>query len=288
MRKFSRWGRKCIGNVVFSLFAACALTGCGGKDEAAQQEEINAGRLEAESPEQRIEDTQTDVQAEASDDCAESVQTAGIAGESGADAQINFAALQEENPDIFAWIYIPGTDIDCPVLQSAQGDDFYENHNAYGQEDENGAVYIELANLATMCDFNTVMHGRTGQEEKGPFAGLYRFADPDFFDKHETLYLYLDGNVLTYEIFAAYERENTSLLRSYDFTYLEGCEQFLHDLYSTRDMTMNLREGWEGITPYHFLITLTTQREETSDKQFVVYAILTQDAAGTIDRIVIE
>ncbi len=100
--------------------------------------------------------------------------------------------------------------------------------------------------------------------------------------------MYLDGNVLTYEIFAAYERENTSLLRSYDFTYLEGCEQFLHDLYSTRDMTMNLREGWEGITPYHFLITLTTQREETSDKQFVVYAILTQDAAGTIDRIVIE
>ena len=100
--------------------------------------------------------------------------------------------------------------------------------------------------------------------------------------------MYLDGNVLTYEIFAAYERENTSLLRSYDFTYLEGCEQFLSDLYSTRDMTMNLREGWEGITPYHFLITLTTQREETSDKQFVVYAILTQDAAGTIDRIVIE
>ena len=80
MRKFSRWGRKCIGNVVFSLFAACALTGCGGKDEAAQQEEINVGQWEAESPEQRIEDTQTDVQAEASDDCAESVQTTGISG----------------------------------------------------------------------------------------------------------------------------------------------------------------------------------------------------------------
>ena len=51
---------------------------------------------------------------------------------------------------------------------------------------------------------------------------------------------------------------------------------------------MNLREGWEGITPYHFLITLTTQREDDADRQFVVLAILTQDAAGTIDRIVAE
>lgn len=62
----------------------------------------------------------------------------------------------------------------------------------------------------------------------------------------------------------------------------------MNDLYSIRDMTMNLREGWEGITPYHFLITLTTQREDDADRQFVVLAILTQDAAGTIDRIVAE
>ncbi len=59
-------------------------------------------------------------------------------------------------------------------------------------------------------------------------------------------------------------------------------------MYGARSMTMNLREGWEGITPYHFLLTLTTQREENADRQFVVIAILTEDAAGTIDRIVAE
>ena len=75
--------------------------------------------------------------------------------------------------------------------------------------------------------------------KEGLFADLYRFADPDFFKEHEQIYLYLDGNVLTYEVFAAYERENTSLIRTYDFTYLSGCEQFLKDLYATRDMSMN-------------------------------------------------
>ena len=211
----------------------------------------------------------------------------GIAGESAKDASVDMKALQEENPDIFAWLYIPDTDIDAPVLQSAEADDYYENHNAYREDDDGGALYTELANLKNMCDFNTVIHGKTlSDSEEGTFADLYRFADPDFFAEHGDVYFYLDGNLLTYTVFAAYERENTSLIRSYDFTYGTGCQQFLEDVYSTREMGKNLREGWEEITPYHFLLTLTTQKESDPDKQFVVIALLVGDAAGEIDRMV--
>ena len=265
MKKYSEsgWRKNWIGKFMALAAAAALLTGCGEKNTEAVKQ--GAGQ-------------QTDL----------ATQTTGFAGESARDAQIDFSLLQADNPEIFGWLYIPDTTIDAPVLQSGQADDFYESHNAYGEADEGGAIYIELANLTSMCDFNTVLHGKTGTEQTGLFADLYRFADPEFFKEHEKAYLYLDGNVLTYEIFAAYERENTSLLRSYDFTYVDGCEQFLEDLYSIRDMTMNLREGWEGITPYHFLITLTTQKEEQPDRQFVVIGILTKDAAGTIDRIVAE
>lgn len=279
MKKYNRLKKNLVLNYVILTFAAAALTGCKGSMEEADLSQEQT----ADSAPQTV-----DVQTADAMDLTGEEQTTGIAGESAADAQIDFPALKEENPDIFAWIHVPGTEIDYPVLQSEQADDFYESHNAYGQEDETGAIYIELANLTNMCDFNTVLHGKTGTDEKGLFADLYRFADPDFFAEHENIYLYMDGNILTYEIFAAYERENTSLLRSYDFTYLDGCAQFLDDLYGIRDMTMNLREGWEGVTPYHFLITLTTQKEEKPDSQFVVIAILTQDAAGTIDRIVAE
>lgn len=193
----------------------------------------------------------------------------------------------EKNPDIFAWIEIPDTAVDYPVLQSGQSDTYYENHNADGEEDAAGAVYIELANLTSMCDFNTVLHGKTGADKTGLFADLHQFADPDFFADHEYVYLYLDDNVLIYEVFAAYERENTSLIRTYDFTYLSGCRQFLDDLYATRDMKMNLREGWENVNENNFLITLTTQGED-AEHQFVVAAVLIQDTAGAIDRIVTE
>lgn len=257
------------------LFMVAGTAGCGNAQEVQnEQTEAEPSDVSAEEPEAGIED--------------DDIETTGLAYESAEDTQIDFAVLKEENPDIFAWIYIPGTAIDYPVLQSDQADDFYEYHNAYGETDDSGAIYIELANLSSMCDFNTVLHGKTGADSNGLFSDLYRFANPDFFEDHEQIYVYLDGNVLTYEVFAAYERENTSLIRTYDFTYISGCEQFLNDLYATRDMSMNLREGWDDITPYHFLITLTTQKEENAEKQFVVIAALMQDAAGTIDRVVTD
>ena len=301
MKKYSngRVGKKYMGRFAAVILAVAVLAGCGEKnaDDISALEEENGQTAGAEA-ETGMPGEQNPKSAEAAE--AESgeapketspedeMKPTDLTGESASDARIDFQALKAENPEIFAWLYIPDTAIDYPVLQSGQGDDFYESHNACGETDEGGAIYIELANLTNMCDFNTVMHGKTGPEGSGLFADLYRFADLDFFREHEEAYVYLDGNVLTYEIIAAYERENTSLLRSYDFTYPEGCEQFLEDMYGTRDMTMNLREGWEGITPYHFLLTLTTRRDENADRQFVVVAIMTGDAAGTIDRIVEE
>lgn len=272
-----RSSKKKAGVAAVLVLIAATISACGRantEDNSAEvQEEIEVSEEEA---------------SEDIGDDSGSRRIESFAGESAQDAQIDFGALREKNPDIFAWLYIPDTTIDCPVLQSGQSDTYYEDHNAYGEEDDSGAVYIELANLTSMCDFNTVLHGKTGAEENGLFADLYRFANPDFFKNHEYAYLYLDGNVLTYEIFAAYERENTSLIRTYDFTYLSGCEKFLDDLYGIRDMSMNLREGWENVGAYNYVITLTTQRSENAEKQFVVIAVLIQDEAGTISRVVTE
>lgn len=266
-----------VGVMAVLALIAAEISACGRMD--AEELRAEAQEEEIKAPEDETEDS-----GDIGDDSG-SEKIEGFAGESAQDAQIDFGILREKNPDIFAWIHIPDTTIDCPILQSGQSDTYYEDHNAYGEEDDKGAVYIELANLTSMCDFNTVLHGKTGADEDGPFADLYRFADPDFFEDHEYAYLYLDGNVLTYEIFAAYERENTSLIRTYDFTYLSGCQQFLDDLYGTRGMSMNLREGWEGVGVYNYVVTLTTQRAE---KQFVVLAVLVQDEAGTINRVVTE
>lgn len=261
--------RMLVGVIIITILSI--LGGCGQKD------------MEEEKPVSQTEESKDSAIG------AAMRETTGLANETAQDAEIDFAVLQEENPEIFAWIQVPDTDIDYPILQSFEADDFYETHNAYGVKDTEGALYIEAANLNTMCDFNTVIHGKTDSNgEEGLFSDLYLFANPDFFDSHENIYIYLPDNVLTYEVFAAYERENTSLIRTYDFTYQAGCQQFLDDLYDTREMSMNIRAGWEDVTPYHFLITLTTQKDTNPEKQYVVIAALIEDAAGTIDRVVVE
>lgn len=296
------WGRQSRVNRILAAVCMAILTvGCSGETAAPETDSTGnitedragenaaeetgvaeAGQKPAGSESSTLEDIETKGEGE-------SGAGTGITEETAKDASIDFDALKAENPEVFGWLQIPDTTIDAPILQSAQADDYYETHNALKEPDERGALYIEAANLSSMCDFNTVIHGRTDEDgEDGLFADLYQFADPDFFDSHEKMYVYLEGNVLTYEIFAAYERENTSLLRTYDFTYIAGCNQFLEDLYGIRDMNMMIRAGWDEVTPYHFLVTLTTTKGDNPDKQFVVLAALIEDPAGNIDRAVWE
>ncbi len=286
MKKWNRWNK-----LLAVALAAASVTGCAGsRPESAVEENI----VEEETAD-AVEPGKTGgigIDSMPLEETApeETKETASaILQESAQDAQVDFQALQEENPEIFAWLYIPDTSIDAPVAQSGESDEYYASHNITKENDENGALYIEAANLTSMCDFNTVIHGNTAEDgESGLFAELYQFSDPDYFDSHEQMYLYLEDNVLTYEIFAAYERENNSLIRTYDFTYLSGCDQFLKDMYGIRSMNMMIRSGWEDVTPYHFLVTLTTSRGKDSDSQFVVLAALIEDPAGTIDRAVME
>ncbi len=286
MKKWNRWNK-----LLAVALAAASVTGCAGSrpESAAEDnivEEETADTVEpGEAGGSGIDSMPLEETAP-----EETKETASaILQESAQDAQVDFRALKEENPEIFAWIYIPDTSIDAPVAQSGESDEYYASHNITKENDENGALYIEAANLTSMCDFNTVIHGNTAEDgESGLFAELYQFSDPDYFDSHEQMYLYLEDNVLTYEIFAAYERENNSLIRTYDFTYLSGCDQFLKDMYGIRSMNMMIRSGWEDVTPYHFLVTLTTSRGKDSDSQFIVLAALIEDPAGTIDRAVME
>ena len=247
---------------VLSL-AVCAAA-CGTADGGEQE------------PAQEVTDIQESVKA------AET----GIFGESAVDGWIDFAMLQEQNPDIFAWLYVPGTGIDLPVLQSPVSDEYYITHDILGDENGTGAVYTEMPNLMNMCDFNTVIHGND-LEEDSPFKELHSFEEADFFTAHETFYLYLPDNVLTYEIFAAYYDESSDILRRYDYTTYEGCETYLKDIRIGRSMNRNFREGWEGLTPYHFLVTLDGKTREDGT-QYVVIGALIHDEAVEIDRVILD
>ena len=61
---------------------------------------------------------------------------------------VDFDKLREINPDIYAWIEIPGTDISYAVLHRAGDNAFYTNHS------EDGAYY-STARIITRRTFPT-------------------------------------------------------------------------------------------------------------------------------------
>ncbi len=204
---------------------------------------------------------------------------------SDTDALVDLQKVREENSDIFAWLRVPDTNIDYPVLHNSDGDDsFYQNHDYQKNESAKGAIYTEAANLTDMCDFNEVLHGSC-PDDGTMFAGLDKFLDRAYFDEHKYIYVYLDGNALVYYVFAAYTRENTRLLAQYDFSFAKGCQDFLDEIYSGKSMNKIVRAGWEDqVQPENFLITLSTVDKKTG-KQLIVVGCLVGDVAGKIDRI---
>ncbi|MBQ9512589.1 MAG: class B sortase [Lachnospiraceae bacterium] len=265
-----------------------SLTGCAGRDQNGQQEG---------APEVTQDVTEVSEGAEA----PVVPENTGWEGFSAADKSVDFSAIRAMNPDIYAWVYVPGTGIDYPVCQSPD-DIKYESADALGNPDANGWIFSETANLKDMCDFNTILHG-SAPEDGSRFSALAQFLEPQFFEEHRNVIVEIEGNRLTYEIIAAYRRKNTSLLRLYDFTYEEGCNQFITNLMMNRDMSMQFRTGYEDISPYNFLLTLTAHTQgkasegndislqisqgmnvEPAGEQIVVLAVLSHDEAGTIDR----
>lgn len=258
-------GKTVLGiSILAILFSACGVT----------EPEDTAQITEMDTREKEKDNTQADMEAG---------NHTVLEEESAADGQVDFDKVQECNPEIFAWLYIPGSGIDAPVLQSAQSDDFYQKHDAMGNESAAGALYTEMPNNMNMCDFNTIIHGYD-RKETDLFYGLHCFEEQNFFEENEQLYLYMPGNVLTYEIVAAYYDDGGDILRRYDYTTYAGCDSYLQELFGEKSMTKHIREGWEDLTPNHFLLTLNSA-VRNNGTQYIVVAVLVQDAAGVIDRV---
>ena len=75
------------------------------------------------------------------------------------DIPIDFAALKEKNPDVYAWISIPGTAIDYPVLQRENDNTYYLDHTIDHEEKTEGAIFTENYNNTDFEDPNTVIYG---------------------------------------------------------------------------------------------------------------------------------
>lgn len=54
-----------------------------------------------------------------------------------------YAVLYEENPDIIGWLSIDGTNVDYPVMQTPEDEQYYLYRDFYSEENRNGSLIMD-------------------------------------------------------------------------------------------------------------------------------------------------
>lgn len=188
---------------------------------------------------------------------------------------IDFQKLQEENADIYAWIQIPGTKIDYPVLQHGYDDGFYLNHTADGAYGAVGSIYTERQTAKDFSDFNTVMYGHNVPNGT-MFRGLHQYEDAQYLKEHPEIIIYTPDAKRVYTIFAAVVYEDRHILNTFDFTKVSHRQEFLDSVLQSRNMANQFREDI-SVTPEDRILTLSTCIKTQRDKRYIVGAVLTNE-----------
>ena len=170
---------------------------------------------------------------------------------------IDFASLRLENPDIYAWIYIPGTNVNYPVLQSPTDDSYYLDHDKDGNYSEAGSIYSQMANSTDFSDPVTVLYGHN-MNSGGMFATLHYFENKEFFDSHQDMYIYTDGHIYTYKVIAAYQYDNRHILNSFNFNDAKVTQQYFDSVLNPNSLVVNVREGAQLAAESDKIVQLST------------------------------
>ena len=91
--------------------------------------------------------------------------------------------LKKLNPDVKAWIQVPKTNIDYPVVQG-QDDMEYINKNVYGEFELSGAIFLSCLNKDDFSDPYNLVYGHN-MKNGGMFADVADFTNKEYFETHQ-------------------------------------------------------------------------------------------------------
>ncbi len=189
---------------------------------------------------------------------------------------INFKSLHKKNSEIVAWIRIPDTNINYPVLQSLTADDFYLHRDVNKSAKYAGSIYMEYCNSSEFTDRVTVLYGHN-MKDGSMFANLHKFENPDFFKKHRYFYVYTENEILTYEVVSAYNYSDKHIMNSYNFTENKVFKNYLEYILNPRSAVKNVRKKLDHkLTTDDRVLTLSTCLN-IGDGRYLLQGVLVKD-----------
>lgn len=102
---------------------------------------------------------------------------------------VDFAACLAQNDDFIAWIRIPGTNVDYPVVWTDDAE-YYLHHTFTGKQGAAGTLFSLMKTDYSIPSRNIAIYGHhlksTGEKM---FTSLMRYKNPDFYEDNQTIVL---------------------------------------------------------------------------------------------------
>ncbi|MCH5190575.1 MAG: class B sortase [Oscillospiraceae bacterium] len=111
------------------------------------------------------------------------------------------------SPDVVAWLTVDGTNIDYPVLQGHDNNE-YLNKDPFGGYSLSGSIFLDARNASDFSDPYSLIYGHHMEYGK-MFGALDDFLDEDYFEAHRTATLIVSDRVYAIKFFACIEADSS-------------------------------------------------------------------------------
>lgn len=196
-----------------------------------------------------------------------------------------YQELYEQNQDFIGWLRIEGTNINYPVMQTPQDEEYYLYRDFYGEENQNGCLIMDTDSNVGVGDreheyqngsvpsTNLIIHGHTMKSGE-MFGDLDLYTDEVYGLEHSIICFDSLYEHREYELIAVFYSqvfyENQDVFKYYKFFQADTGEEF-DDWY---DNIKQLSLYDTGVTAEFGdeFITLSCCAYHVEDGRFVVVA----------------
>lgn len=193
--------------------------------------------------------------------------------ESGNSINSKYKKLYEKNSDFVGWITIEDTEIDYPVMQNSEDNEFYLHRDFDKRYDFSGLVFAD-----NRCDIaepmtNTILYGHN-MKAGTMFAGLLKYKKQSYYESHRNIQFDTIYGERNYRVFAAFTAQVYGEDDDKDFKYYALVNTGKEEEFNSYIEQIMQKSYYCDETPVFGdeLLTLSTCESGNNDKRFVVVA----------------
>lgn len=144
------------------------------------------------------------------------------------------------NPDIVAWVSVPGTDIDYPVVQ-ARADDptFYLDHDVYRGWNPYGCPYLDAGCAERGIDSPLALMFAHHMNDGSMFSAFASYSDRGFATAHDEVLLQTPEKKIRLEVIAVDVVDSDNEYKRLEFADNEEFGSWLEGLLAEADVVLD-------------------------------------------------